>query len=135
MRGVERHLWDYKANVACQAAMREEISGLMSVRGHNYEAHTAGISDPVAEITNRILNLESRIRKLEKKTRPVEKLSADLCGSDMHISQMRGILNKRYIEHESIEAVKYEIEVSTATYWRRMRELLRLARKYFGAEE
>lgn len=136
MHGVERCLWDYKANLASQAAMREEIAGLMSVRGHSYEAHVISVaSDPVADVTNRILNLEHKIKSSERRTRPVEKLQVDLQGSDMYISQMGKILSLRYIEHESIEAVMDELAISSATFWRRTKELIRTARKYFGQEE
>ena len=136
MQGVERCLWDYKANLASQAAMREEIANLMSVRGHSYEAHVISVaSDPVADVTNRILNLEHRIKNSEKRTRPVEKLRGDLQSSDMYISQMGKILSLRYIEHESIEVVMDKLAISSSTFWRRTKELLRTARKYFGQSE
>ena len=116
--------------------MLDAIADLQSVRGHSYEAHTTnGASDPVAEVTNKILNLERCIRNSEKKTRPVERLQADLTGDNLNYAQMGEILRRKYIEHEPTDTVKRELSISGSTYWRRTRELLRLAKKYFGEEE
>ena len=70
--------------------------------------------------------------KLERRTKPVEKLREDLCGSDLRIGQMREILKLRYVQHDSHEDVQRKMAVSRTTYWRRSRELLRMARRYFG---
>ncbi|MBQ6033911.1 MAG: hypothetical protein IJL33_00260 [Ruminococcus sp.] len=130
---VERCLWEYRANAGALKLMREELSGLMSVRGQNYEAHAVnGVSDPVNEVVQRVMKLERSISRIERYTRPVEALSEYLSGGEMHTYHMMEILRLNYIEHGDHEAVMREIGISPATYWRRRRELLRLARKYFG---
>lgn len=130
---IEGCLWDFKANAAELEVLRLEHKFLMSVRGQNYEAHGEnGISNPVFEVTSRRLSLEHRIARLEKRIIPIEKLQAGLIGTDMRIAQMRDVLRLRYLGHNSHEDVQRKMAVSSATYWRRRRELLNTARKYFG---
>ena len=135
MTFVERCLYEYKANVASIGVMTEEIGDLQSVHGQSYEAHTVnGVSDPVCEVTARIMNLEAKISKTERKVRPVEKLRSDLSGSDLKQSQMREVLELKYIGHESNRETQRQMSVSEATFWRRKRELLRFAKRYFHNE-
>ena len=130
---VERCLWEYKENAAELEVLRMEQQELMSLHVQSYEAHGAnGVSDPVSEVAHRRMTLEKKIVKLERRTKPVEKLQGDLCGNDMRISQMREILRLRYLAHDSHEDIQRRMAVSSATYWRRSRELLRMARRYFG---
>ena len=73
MTYVERCLYEYPQNVSTIVTSRVDIETLRSVRGHSYDAHILnGISDPVADVTARILSLEKKIMKLRKRTRPVE---------------------------------------------------------------
>ena len=131
---VESNLWDYPANVAELEELRYEYDSLKSVECQKYEAHTPnGASDPVSEVVHRRLKLERRMRGLERRIRPVKRLRDDLKqGSEARISQMRAVLKLRYMEHKSHDDVIRQMSVSKATYTRRLRELLRLARKYFG---
>ena len=65
----------------------------------------------------------------------MRKLYDDLSiGTDARITQMRGVLKMRYMEHKSHEDVMRNMAVSKATYWRRVSELLRLTRRYFGED-
>ena len=133
MTYVERCLYEYKANVASIEAMKAEHDDLTSAHCQTYEGHTLnGVSDPVFEVTARKMGLESRIARTERKTRPVERLKADLTGNDLRIVQMREILNFKYINQEGNEKTQELMAVSSRTYWRRVRELLWLAKKYFG---
>ena len=128
---VERCLWEYRENKKALALMREELSDLSSVHVQDYSPHAVnGVSDPVSETAHRVLKLERDIQKMEKQIRPVEKLKESLLGSDMRIYHMREILRQKYFEHESMEKVIREMGISEATYFRRIGELKRLARKY-----
>ena len=135
MTFVERCLYEYKANVAAIEAINLEMQDLMSVRGHNYEGFSPNlnnVSDPVVEVTARKVQLENKISWLKRLTAPVERLQADLCGSELRIQQMRDILRLKYIGNNRNDDVIAEMYISVPTYWRRVRELLRMARKYFG---
>ena len=79
--------------------------------------------------------LESRITKLVKRVKLVERLREDLKGSEIRYSQMREILELKYIGHEGNIETQEKKAVSSATFWRRVRELLRLAKKYFSEIE
>lgn len=130
---VERCLYDYKANAAEIEVLREELNGLMSLHGQSYEINNSqGESDPVANIVNQSAILEKKIAKLEKRVKPVDKLLSDLKGSSLKVQQMSGILKLRYIEHEDKEIIKKSLAVSEATFWRRVSELIRLAKRYLS---
>lgn len=130
---VERCLYDYKANVAEIEVLREELNGLMSLHGQSYEINNSqGESDPVANIVNQSTILEKKIAKLEKRVKPVDKLLSDLKGSSLKVQQMSGILKLRYIEHEDKEVIKKSLAVSEATFWRRVSDLIRLAKRYLS---
>ena len=135
MTFVERCLYEYKANKAAIEAISMEINDLMSVRGCSYEnyspdSHT--VSDSVLEVTAMKMNLEKKIVRLQRLTTPVEKLRDDLSGNSLNTQQMREILVWKYIEHEGNERTQEKMAVSERTFWRRVRELLYLAKKYFG---
>ena len=133
MNYVERCLYDYKANVAEIEILREERENLMSMHGQSYEANnSSGKNDPVANTANQKLTLEKKISHIEKRVKPVNKLIKDLQGSSLRVQQMLGILRLKYIEHEDKDTIKHTIAVSEATFWRRVRDLLRLAKRYFG---
>ena len=135
MTFVERCLYEYKANKAAIEVISMEINDLMSVRGCSYEnyspdSHT--VSDSVLEVTAMKMNLEKKIARLQRLTTPVEKLRDDLSGNSLNTQQMREILVWKYIEHEGNERTQEKMAVSERTFWRRVRELLYLAKKYFG---
>ncbi len=135
MTFVERCLYEYKANKAAIEAISMEINELMSVRGYSYEGFSPNlndISDTVFEVTSHKIQLEHKISKLERLTKPVEKLQADPCGTDFRFQQMRDILRLKYIANNRNDDVIAEMCISVPTYWRRVRELLRVAGKYFG---
>ena len=135
MTFVERCLYEYKANKAAIEAINMEIQDLMSVRGCSYENYSPNmhnVSDSVLEVTARKLNLERKVSKLQRLTAPVEKLKQDLSGNSLSTQQMREILIWKYIDHEGNEGTQAKMAVSERTFWRRVRELLRLAKKYFG---
>ena len=135
MKYVERCLWDYKANIAMLETLKLKAVELRSVHGHDYEAHSVnGISDPVAEVTGKILVLEKKIRKVSLMVIPVGKLEADLKGNAQPTRHIEGILKLRYFEHNNREYVQGELGLSRTTYWRRHDELMRLARKYLAEE-
>jgi len=130
---VERCLYDYKANVAEIECLQEELNGLMSLHGQSYEINnSSGEGDPVSNTVNQGFVLEKKITKLEKKVKPIQKLMGDLKGSSLRVQQMSGILRLRYIEHEDKEFIKDKICVSDTTFWRRNKELIALAKRYFG---
>ncbi len=82
------------------------------------------------------MELEKKIARLEKKIKPINKLIMDLSsGKSLYIRQLRDILTLKYIGHEDNHYIQEEMCVSVSTYWRRVRELLRIARKYFGNVE
>ena len=135
MTFVERYLYEYKSNKAAIEAISMEINDLMSVRGCSYEnyspdSHT--VSDSVLEVIAMKMNLEKKIARLQRLTTPVEKLRDDLSGNSLNTQQMREILVWKYIEHEGNERTQEKMAVSGRTFWRRVRELLYLAKKYFG---
>ena len=133
MTFVEHCLYEYKENKASLEAMRFEISDLKSVHGQNYDGHVInGVSDPVGDVTARIIALEGRIARIERKVRGVERLRDDLKGSDLRYSQMRQILELKYINHEDNIEVQETIAISVSTFWRRVHDLLHIARKYFS---
>ena len=134
MTYVERCLYEYKANVASIEVMTEEIGELSSVHAQKYTAHSVnGVSDPVGDVTARILGLEAKIAKTERKVIPVEKLRDDLCGSELRYTQMKEVLELKYINHESNHRTQELMAVSESTFRRRKRALLRMASEYFRA--
>ena len=133
MNYIERCLYEYKANSAEIEILREELNEIMSLHGQSYEINNSlNENDPVNNCINQKLTLERKIIKLEKRVKPVNKLLVDLKGSSLREQQMCGILRLRYIEHEDKEIIKKEMAISEATLWRRVRELLGLAKRYFS---
>ena len=136
MTYVEKCLYEYKSNVAVLDYLREERKNLASIHGHNYEnSSTPNSSDPVLTTVNLGMELERKIACVEKRIKPIARLLSDLtAGRSLRVQQLRDILCLKYIAHEDNQRVQEEMKVSVSTYWRRVRELLRLARKYFGNE-
>ena len=133
MTFIERCLYEYKANCAAVSAMKEELNGLSSVHAQSYEKHSInGVSDPVHEVTARVMSLEKRIANVERRTKPVEQLREDLNGSEARFQQMRELLELKYFEHESNSEAQRKMAVSDRTFRRRKRELLKLASRYFS---
>ena len=132
MNYVEKYLYDYKANVAELEALREELNDLVSLHGQSYESfNPSGEADPVANTVNRKIKLEKKIAVVEKRVKPVMRLIEDLKGSSLRAKQMSEILRLKYIEHEDRDVVKKTVAISDMTLWRRSRELISLAVRYF----
>lgn len=133
MNYVERCLYDYKANIAEIEILSEQLDNIMSLHGHSYEIYNSqGESDPVGNIVSQKLKLERKIFLLQKRVKPVDKLIDDLKGSSIRRQQMLEILKLKYIQHEDKDFIKKSIAISEATFWRRIKELRWLARRYFG---
>lgn len=133
MNYVEKCLYDYKANIAEIEVLKEKRSGLMSMRAQCYQANNSyEVNDPVGNIVNQRLAIDKKISRLEKCVKYVGKLIDDLNGSASNVRQMSVILQLRYIQHEDKEAIKEKIGISERTFWRRVRELIRLAKRYLG---
>lgn len=133
MKYVERCLWDYRANVAMLEMLRARVQELQSVRGHSYEAHSMnGISDPVAEVTNKVLGYEKKMEKTKTWIEPVRTLEEDLRAGKAGRSSLLWILWLKYFDHMGIDDVKRELSVSGSTLYRQTLELLRLAKGYFA---
>ena len=133
MNYVEKYLYDYKANVAELQALREELNDLVSLHGQSYESfNPSGEADPVANTVNRKIKLEKKIAVVEKRVKPVMRLIEDLKGSSICTSQMANILKLRYIQHEDKLLICRNLAISEATFWRRVRQLVKLAKRYFG---
>ena len=131
MNYVERCLYDYLENVVKLYMLNMDLSRLMSVQGQNYNLHAGnGVSNPVFEITSRLMTLERKIYQTEKRVQPVRRLKSELIGTDERIQNMMSILRLRYFRHMQHDEVIRAMSISRATYWRRHRELLRKARKY-----
>ena len=130
---VSSELWRYGYDVRRLEVLRRELSGLMSVRGHSYEAHSVnGVSDPVNEVVHRRLKVEKRISRIEERVLRVERLKEYLPLEGTETYQMREIVRLRYRMHERVVDVMRKMGITKTTYWRRNRELLRLADKYLG---
>lgn len=130
---IEKCLWEYKENTALIERLKAVIANLMSVRGHSYEAHVAGVvTDPVLDVTHKILMLEQRIKRTEERVKPVEKLREDIAAGAHKDKYIREVLKLRYLEHSSVDAVREILHISSSTYGRAKQKLLRLASKYFG---
>ena len=133
MTYVERCLYNYKANLASLEAIQDEIKSLASVHGLEYKTKSMNNNpNPVLTVLERKLALEQQILNINKMVMPVKRLQDDLIGSDLRITQMREILEMKYITHESNEQTQRKMAVSKRTFWRRVRELLHTAKKYFG---
>ena len=136
MTYIERCLYDYKANIAALEVLIAERNNLKSIHGHSYEVINSSVgADPVSRTVNNLMALEKKIDRLNKKIRPVNKLISDLSGRALRLQQIKKILTLKYLEHENNSYIQKEIGISVSTYWRRVQELLRIARKYFGYEQ
>ena len=130
MNYVERCLYDYLENVVKLYMFQMDLSCLMSVQGQSYNLHSGnGVSNPVFEITSRLMTLERKIYQIEKRVKPVRQLKSELIGTDERIQHMMSILRLRYFRHMQHDEVIKAMSISRATYWRRHSELLRKARK------
>ena len=133
---VEKCLWEYRENVAMLEHLRALCQGLMSVRGHSYEAHIAGnVTNPVLDITDKRLKLESRIARTELRVKPVERLNRDMANGAYNDRHIREVLKLRYMEHHSVDTVRDMLHISSSTYGRAKERLLKVACKYFGIAE
>lgn len=129
-------MYNYYANENRMSELQARYEMLMSMHGHNYEAHVADSeSNPVLEVTHNRLKLEASMRKLEEYIRPVKRLYEDLKTKYTDKTQILSILEKKYFKQESMRRTMNEMHISQPTYWRRTQELMKLARKYFCEEE
>ena len=132
---IERCLYDFKANLTLIETLKEEKQNLMSLKGQSYDVHPInGMSDPVADITARVLLLENKIKRTEKKVKPVMKLYTHLKGSSIFFNQLREILEYRYFKAKDVSEVKRILGISAVTFWRRKMDLLKVAHKFFRDE-
>ena len=100
MNYVERCLYDYLENVVKLYMLQMDLSCLMSVQGQSYNLHSGnGVSNPVFEITSRLMTLERKIYQIEKRVKPVRQLKSELIGTDERIQHMMSILRLRYFRH------------------------------------
>ena len=136
MNYVERCLYGYSDNLTLLENSRAELNNLQSLQAQSYEANSGnGISNPVFEVTARIISLEQKIKALLRYTKPVTRLFRMLTSiNTLRHSQMACILKLRYFAHHSVNKVIREMAISQPTYWRRNGELLRLARQYLCPE-
>ena len=133
MRYVERCLYEYKANVALIEALEAEKNELSSIHTQSFGKNPInGVSDPVCDVVWKVIQIEKRIANIKKITNPVDKLQGDLSGNELRVQQMREVLKLKYINHEGNDKAIQKMAVSRRTFWRRVRELLYLAGKYFG---
>ena len=136
MNYVERCLYCYRDNLTLLDNSRAELQTVKSLQVQNYKPNSgSGISNPVFEVTAKIISLEQKIKALLRHTMPVKKLFRTLTSiNTLRHSQMACILKFRYFAHHSVNKVIREMAISQPTYWRRNGELLRLARQYLNAE-
>ena len=135
-RFIERCLYNYPSNVNRQTNLKARLKTLMSVRGHNYEAHTAnGTSDPVNETVNKRLETERKIKHLDSYIQPVKKLYECLKRDRRKTNQMLSILKLKYFRQDKAHEIQKKLHISSSTYWRRTRELVMTAKEYFNDDE
>ena len=135
-RYIEGCMYNYQANQSQALELEERKKNLISVHGHNYEAHVLnGESNPVLDRTHKVLKIETRLKKLESCIRPVRNLHQDLKEIYTDKKQVLLILEKKYFKHETQKHIQDELHISQPTYWRRNDELMKLARQYFALED
>lgn len=135
-RYIEGCMYNYQANQRQASELEEQKKSLISVHGHNYEAHIKdGASNPVLDRTHKVLKIESRLKKLESYIRPVRNLHKDLQEVYTDKKQVLLILEKKYFKHEYQQRIQEDLHISQPTYWRRTQELMKLAKEYFALEE
>ena len=135
-RYIESCMYNYNVNKNQVSELEERKKSLLSVHGHNYEAHRQNADwNPVLERTHKVLKIETRIKKLEGYIRPVRKLHKDLKEVYTDKKQILLILEKKYFKHEHQKQIQEDLHISQPTYWRRTQELMRLAKEYFAVEE
>ena len=135
-RYIEGCMYNYQANQRQASELEEQKKSLISVHGHNYEAHIKdGASNPVLDRTHKVLKIESRLKKLENCIRPVRNLHNDLQEIYTDKKQVLLILERKYFKHEHQKRIQEDLHISQPTYWRRTQELMRLAKGYFAIED
>ena len=134
-RFVEKCLYNYRPNSIQYEKLKDKLTSLISVRGHNYEAHVPNVtSDPVADVAHNRIKLEKRINELERYITPVNNLCYDLKHVYSGMHQCLKILQMKYFRHDNMNSILRELHISQPTYWRRTQELIRLAKHYFGLD-
>ena len=134
-RFIEKCLYNYRPNLIQFEKLKDKLQSLISVRGHNYEAHIPNVaSDPVADVTDKRVRIEKRINELECYITPVNNLCYDLQHVYSGMHQINKILQMKYFGHEPMNSILRELHISQPTYWRRTQELIRLAKLYFALD-
>ena len=131
---IEDCLRGYKKNVALIQDLSCELENLCSVHGQNYNrsSGTQNINDPVYSLVFRKMVLERRILKLKDKTIPISKLIENLTGTTaLHISQIKSVLELHYLENKSLRDTARELGLSKDIVWRRSRDVILMAHKFF----
>ena len=141
-RFAEKCLYEYKKNIACLDILRDDLKVEKSgtdVHAQNYQLSfnfTGEPSDPVQARLLKIEALEDKIRRLERYSKPITQLITDLNSpetleeSDNKI--LLGILRFMYFGKNKPKAVQDELNLSEQTFFRRRREIVRMAGDYLG---
>ena len=130
---VEDCLYNYKKNLALVHDLSYELKNICSVYGQNCHSipHITS-NDPVGSVVFRKMVIERRILKLDQKTQPISKLIEDLQGTTTHhIAQIKSVLELHYLEGKSLRDTARELGLSRGTVWRRSRDLISMAYKFF----
>lgn len=130
---IEKCLWEYQENKFAVKALKDEISDLTSANTQDYQYHgekTGWVSDPVERTFSRKNVLEKKIKHLERVIKSVEGFIDSLIYDDIRTQQFREILKLRYFKHMSINDVADKLAISTSTFNRRCKEIIKLARKF-----
>ena len=135
--GIYSEMEKYEDNLAIETLNRIYLDKVINtyrkskkiIDMHTHTNYSDGDLSPQELIR---LAIDKRISKLEKCVKTVEKLMNDLNGSASNVRQMAGILQLRYIQHEDKEVIKDKIRISERTFWRRVKDLIRLAKRYLG---
>lgn len=135
---IETCLYGYKANkykLYLLRSKKRELSSLRTKSCISLEGGSSSLSS-VEDTLEKTLAIEKEMKEVKAKVNIVNKLKKDLMMNDSESSrQMLSLLQRKYITHCDNEIVRAALSVSWATYWRRNRELLKLATKYFPSEK
>lgn len=134
---IETCLYGYKANrykLYLLRSKKRELSSLRTKSCISLEVVSSSLSS-VEDTLEKVLSIEKEMKEVKTKVNIVNKLKKDLMNNSENSRQMLFLLQQKYINHCDNESVKELLSVSWATYWRRNRELLKLATKYFPSEK
>lgn len=142
-RFTEKCLYDYKANLACIQALKEDLrveeEDGGSVHAQNYQLTFGFSGEPSDPVHDRIVKLEGlreRIKMLERWTKPITQLLKDLDApenlDDSDNKIMLEIFKFMYIGKNKIKTVADELNLSDRVFARLRRKLVYTAASYLG---